>query len=290
MRLSVVIPTYNRKEILLECLRALDSQTLLKDRYEVLVVDNGSTDGTQQMLQAGLNRYQMNISFLNQPKRGPAAARNLGIQNARGDVLLLLGDDIIATKDLLAKHLEWHIRNPQENLALLGLITWIKEKKITLFMEWLEEGVQFDYPNIRDEDYTDYKHFYSSNVSLKKSFMTKYGIFDEDFPYASYEDSDLAYRLQLCGLKIYYLADLIAYHDHYTSIAASFRRMVKVGRSSKIFMSKHPELLRGKKIDKNSDIIKNLKSSLRCFLLRLLGKLIFMPVIKLGHYIGKIQK
>ncbi len=44
MRLSVVIPTYNRKEILLECLRALDSQTLLKDRYEVLVVDNGSTD------------------------------------------------------------------------------------------------------------------------------------------------------------------------------------------------------------------------------------------------------
>src|SRR5947209_12797417 len=103
---SIVVPTYNRRASLERLLRALDEQTYPFDRFEVIVIDDGSDDGTPEQLQALTTRYQLRV--LGQPHQGPAAARNMGVSNAEAPLILFLDDDVVPTRDLIAVHIATH--------------------------------------------------------------------------------------------------------------------------------------------------------------------------------------
>src|SRR5579862_8396835 len=103
--LSIVIPTYNRQPVLLKALDAYLHQSASSRISELLIVDDGSTDNTAATVQAFISRASFPVRYLSQPNRGPAAARNRGIRESHGDLILFTDSDIIPHHDLVAQHL-----------------------------------------------------------------------------------------------------------------------------------------------------------------------------------------
>ena len=93
--ISVVIPTYNRAPELETCLTALAAQTLSPDQFEVLVIDDGSSDSTSSLLETLSSGNPMDLRYFVQPNEGPAAARNAGIEQAKGEWIAFTDDDCI---------------------------------------------------------------------------------------------------------------------------------------------------------------------------------------------------
>lgn len=240
MKLSVVIPTYNRKKTLEKCLKALSEQTYSKSEYEVLIVDDSSSDGTEFIIKEFCAAEQFPIRYFRQAHKGPAAARNYGITNAEGEIVLFLGDDIIAEPELLTRHADWHLKNPARNMALLGYVTWDPDLEITPFMRWLENGgPQFNFNELTDGAEADpCKSFYTCNISLKRKFLLENGLFDEDFPSAAFEDLELGGRLKGAGLKLFLDRKAAAWHHHYTSLKDACSRMVRIGELKRIMNRK----------------------------------------------------
>lgn len=243
MKISVVIPTYNRKDILIKALDALFEQTYPKDDFEIIVVDDGSTDGTEAVVSKRIVKSPVELKYFKQKNKGPAAARNLGIRNAKREIILFIGDDIISSPTLLEEHIRYHKQYLDEKVAVLGYVTWSKDIKVTPFIEWLgESGAQFGYKLIKDPENVLYRFFYTSNVSVKREFLLRHGLFDEDFPYAAMEDIELAYRLASKGLKIVYNNMAVGYHKHIIDQSSFVKRSELAGWSMAIFHQKYPEL------------------------------------------------
>lgn len=244
MEISVVIPSYNRKDILVKCLNALFEQTYPKDNFEIIVIDDGSTDGTEVSINGAMEESPIELKYFKQENKGPAAARNKGIQNASNEIILFLGDDIISSPTLLEEHSRLHMQYPENNTAVLGYVTWADDICVTPFMKWLEHGgPQFAF-NLIKKNIADYRFFYTANISLKREFLLKNGMFDEDFHYACYDDVELGYRLAKKGLKISYNKNAVGYHCHSTSLVEYEKRMFNTGKSLRLFLDKHPELIK----------------------------------------------
>lgn len=245
-RLSIIIPTYNRLEILKRCLRLLEEQSASRDSFEVLVVDDGSTDGTREYLESYVVASPLQARYFYQQNKKQGVARNLGAQHARGDLLMFIGDDILATPVLVEQHLAFHDRyNTNRNMAVLGYIRWAPDMKVTRFMNWVGEmGWQFGFSLIKDPMDLPFNFFYTSNISLPQQRFIDCGGFDEDFREYGWEDIELSLRLKERGLKIVYNPEALAYHFHPTSLASFCQRQMKVGYSALCFFNKHPEMER----------------------------------------------
>lgn len=237
--ISIIIPTRDRKAILAKTLESFLGQGYPKEKYEIIVVDDGSVDNTEELFTPE-GEYGVTVKYFRQPQRGPAAARNLGIKNAAGEIILIVNDDAIAEPGLIEEHINWHRRYPQEYIGVLGFLTWSKELEITPFMHWLEcGGPQFDYSQIQGIDAT-WKRFWACNVSLKKAFLLDAGLFNEEFPYAAWEDIELGYRLHLKGFKLVYNRKAAAYHYHQTTLESAKEQMVRHGRNAALLADKVP--------------------------------------------------
>ncbi|HVY79129.1 MAG TPA: glycosyltransferase [Solirubrobacterales bacterium] len=241
--LSVVIPTKDRAEALARTLDALEAQRADGASLEVVVVDNGSSEGTTEQIRAREGRSTLPIRLLEQPEGGPAAARNAGVAAASGEVLLFLGDDTEpAGGGLLRAHLDLHAARPEPTYGILGRITWTPRKPVTPFMRWLENGgPQFHYCDLEAGPVDAANYFYSSHASLKRSFFEQVGGFDERFPTAAVEDTELGVRLADAGLELDYHPELLVLHDHPTTPEQSLRRSIAVGRSAALYNRLRPE-------------------------------------------------
>src|SRR5450759_669360 len=118
MKVSIVIPTYNRRSVLTQTLPTVFGQDFSPDDYEVIVVVDGSSDGTVEMLRTYTPRCAFRV--LEQVNRGPAVARNNGLAVARGDLVLFLDDDIRCEQDLIRQHVMSH--DNSERLVIHGPI------------------------------------------------------------------------------------------------------------------------------------------------------------------------
>ena len=245
-RVSVVVPTYNRKDALHKCLRALERQTILPQEFEVLVVDDGSSDGTRAMVEAQHVPYK--LSYHHQTNQGPGAARNEGIQLATGELVLIIGDDILADERLLEEHLVSHATRPSPGAAVLGHIDWPPEMERSAVMDFVcgESSLQFAYSFIPKLNTLDFRFFYTSNISAKRQFLLDAaadGIrFDPHFRHAAFEDSEYALRLQKRGLEIHYAAKALAFHDHWMDLDSFSQREFVVGKMAVVFYRKHPQI------------------------------------------------
>jgi glycosyltransferase involved in cell wall biosynthesis len=244
MNITVIIPSQNRHLLLAKSLKALAHQELVPE-YEVVVVDDGSTDKTKELVRSFIDSYPVPLRYHYQDHRGPAAARNIGITDARGDVLVIIGDDTIpASNQFLFQHLHWHRDIYSDaNFAVLGRATWPPELHISPYMRWLENGgPQFAYYRLKHASPVGYRHFYTCNISLKRSFLDG-ELFNEEFPSAAYEDLEYGYRLEKRGLNLVYNKDALVFHDHEVYLRPySSHRAFAAGRSRVLLHKLHPEL------------------------------------------------
>ncbi len=238
--LSVIIPTYNREKVLAKVLEAYLAQSSPTLIHELLVVDDGSADGTELMVREFSRRSPFPIRYLRQSNKGPAAARNLGIREARSSLVLFTDSDIVPERDLVRQHLEWHKANPQIGAAVLGYVTWPPEIKATPFMRWYgEDGALFRYRSLRGSRRAIGCHFfYTCNLSLKTEFLRTCGQFDEDFKSAAYEDLELGYRLNKLGLQLLYNSAAIGYHYQHFSFEEACRKRLANRGAALVFFQK----------------------------------------------------
>lgn len=225
--ISVIIPTYNRLEKLKKTLECFGRQTLAKKYFEIIVVDDGGSDGTKDFMVDFQKSADLNLKYAYLEHGGAGAARNFGLEKAMFPIVLFCGDDTFPDKNLLENHIASHQR--KKNTAVLGLALWDKSEEVTDFMRWLApSGPQFHYSTIKDPSDAGFSHFYTCNISLEKKwfFLEK---FDEHFDCA-FEDVDLGLRLEKRGLKIIYEPKAKVFHSHFYDEESFGQRMERVGR------------------------------------------------------------
>lgn len=239
MKLSVIIPTHNRADVLEICLERITRQEGVD--FEVIVVDDGSEDHTAKVVATFKD-----VIYIKQKASQQGVARNKGAKKTTGDILLFIGDDIFVEPGFLMQHMNIHIKNPDEEVVVLGYTTWDPLLEITPYMEFLESsGWQFAY-HLLQPGFTDhpepYKFFYTSNISLKKSLFDKEK-FSTKFTEYGWEDIELGYRLwDKHGMRLYYEPDAIALHHHLIPESTLGKRMRTVGRSAVKFEKLQPKV------------------------------------------------
>lgn len=239
---SVVVPTFNRLADLKRVLRALcDQAASLPSPCQIVIVDDGSTDGTGDWLDS--HASELGVLVLHQDNAGPARARNRGVEESEGDVVLFLGDDTVPQPGWLHEHLEVHrVGATQKTIAVLGY-TAFPADETSPFLRWINEyGAQFGYALIDDPTDVPFNFFYTSNISLPRRSFEDLGGFREDFPAAAWEDIEFAYRAMASGLSLRYNPRARVVHHHRIRVATFCERQQKSGRSAAIFAGLHPEL------------------------------------------------
>lgn len=234
--LSVVIPTFNRRETLAVVLPLLARQTLPAEQYELLLCDSGSTDGTLELV---AELAIPNLRHIRPAEnRGRSGARNAGIREARGEFVLFTDADILPSPDLLEQHLRLHRARP--HCAVVGL-----EVQVDTVAE---------YEAVRDNPYDKGRHmhgrtdkqmswlfFLTGNASAPRQGLLDVGLFDENFTVYGHEDLELGYRLQKAGYPILYNAAAVNYHWHPVSFEEKCDKMRHSGVATRRFYNKHQD-------------------------------------------------
>jgi GT2 family glycosyltransferase len=242
LELSVVIPTYRRHDALRRTVAALEDQTVSPDRFELIVVDDPNDDDPAAVGAALASPDRpFSVRQLHREVAGVAAARNVGWRAATAPLVLFLGDDILASRDLIAEHLAWHTRQPEPEVAVLGNVRWADELPRTPLMLWLDDGIQFDYGWLEHKP-AGWGHFYTANVSIKRMMLERTGGFDQErFPFG-YEDTDLGYRLAEAGLRLLYNRSARAEHLHQPTLEEWAGRMQSIARAERTWIDLHPDM------------------------------------------------
>lgn len=239
MKFSIIIPTFNRKESLISVLKSIEAQTFPKDGFEVLVIDDGSSDGTKEAVEAFKKSSSLDLNYFFQLNSGPARARNLGIEKSQGEIILFCGDDTIFDPKLLINHALVYQREKEDRMAVLGIALWSETDQVNDFMKFISPaGPQFHFNTIKNVNAAGWFHFYTCNISVLRSALGDLR-FDTDYPYAAFEDIDLGWLLAKRGLKIFFNRQAIVYHSHFYEPRQFYERMINVGRSFVIFSEKH---------------------------------------------------
>jgi glycosyltransferase involved in cell wall biosynthesis len=235
--LSVIVPTRNRKDILENTIILLESQSLDKSLFEVIVVDDGSEDGTDvymNELSTPLSLKYFRMDFL-----GASHARNVGLKNAVGEYVIFLGDDVHPFQNLLEIYYEKFIHN-EERTFFIGKTIWAKHLLKYSFIRYLENNsqAQFRFSSIKDKNNVPPHYFNTANSGIPLKFLISCGLFDENL--TLYEDTELAMRLSKLGLRLIYLDNAIAYHNHHVTLESYMERQIIAGENAFLCTVKDP--------------------------------------------------
>ena len=232
---SIVIPTYNRLHTLKKCIAAIEKQGYPKEKFELIVVNDGSADGTEGFLEEYQKDTKLNFKYFNQVNTGPAAARNIGIKNAEGYIIILIGDDMIMGPEFVENHIDFHQVWPQISHACLGFIDWSQDIALNTIMDLItskDGGQQFCWHIIEEQDPDNiiWSVFWSSNISFKRNFSLTHGLFNADFfKHAMWEDVELGYRLSRAGLILHFRKTVKVFHEHFITFESFAKRQRMVG-------------------------------------------------------------
>jgi glycosyltransferase involved in cell wall biosynthesis len=234
--LSVVIPTYRKKDLLASTLNSLCAQTYSHELFEVVVVDDCSEDGTSEFLQGVETPFRVR-ALRHETNRGRAAARNTGVTAAEGDLVVFLDDDMRTDPRFLAAHVRFH--DTHTNAAAIGNAVTAPELGDSLLFRYIDSrGVH----KLRTGARSPARYFVTNNASVARRALNEAGLFDEAFRSYGFEDTELAFRLEeRAGVSFWYLKDAVAQHIHYHSIDQFLEKRRIAARSSLSYLlRRHP--------------------------------------------------
>ena len=238
---SVVIPTYNRAARLRRVLAALVSQTYPRSCYEIVVVSDGSTDGTDEMLR---EQPPTEVAFAAQSNAGPAAARNRGVEMASGTLLLFIDDDVIATPSLVERHVERH-REGGEGQVVIGPMATPPDVELSPWVQWEQTMLYRQYRAMVQGVYDPTpRQFYTGNASVARDAVVAAGGFDTRFRRA--EDIELAYRLEEAGLRFTFDPHAVGHHHAERSFASWLQNAYDYGMCDALFAARARSPLGGR--------------------------------------------
>jgi GT2 family glycosyltransferase len=226
---SVIIPAYNAGATIDDCLGALASQTVPRESYEVLVVDDGSVDDTRSRVRA-----HDGVRLLRQAHAGPAAARNLGAEEAQGEILLFTDSDCVPARDWVAQ-----MAAPFRDDNVAG----VKGAYLTDQQEIVARFVQIEYEDKYDhmsrEAFIDFVDTYAAGY--RRQLFLSSGGFDTSFPLASVEDQEFSFRLAGRGYRMVFVPQARVHHlDHARTLGAYWRKKFKIGYWKVLVTRRHP--------------------------------------------------
>lgn len=214
---SVIIPSYNSEALISQCLEKILDQSYPQDHYEVIVVDNASTDKSPAIIKT------FPVKYLHESRKGPSAARNAGIRQARGEYLLFIDSDCIAEKNLIRNHILAHLKWREKDPAVRvvgGGIRGINKNYWALcdnFCSWYQ-----NHPDL--EPRIEARHLPTANLSVDRRILEKVGCFDEALRYG--EDLMFCQKVIESGYKIFFEPQAFLYHVNRTS----FKHFMKHAR------------------------------------------------------------
>lgn len=239
--LSVILCTYNRIETLKHSLATYQEQTAA-GRFELIVVNDGSTDGTRELLDE--MEFEVPTRVVHRPNGKLAAARNTGIEAARGRILLFVNDDTLAFPDMIEQHLAMHAEQGDRSVAVLGTFEQPAAALDDAMTRCLEESdLVFRYGDMSHGEAYDYNRFWTCNVSVEAERVHAAGGFDESFQHYGAEDIDLGVRLAELGVEVVYNDRARAHHEHIIDFDAFRRRSRLVAKAFVRLFTKHPKCL-----------------------------------------------
>ena len=240
MKVSVVTPTHDKVDLLRRTLSSLERQDLDPRGFQVVVVDDGSTDATPEFLDGYRPPFAFRVVRLTQ-NRGRAAARNRGLEAADGDLVVFLDDDMELVPSFLRAHLELHER--EERVAGVGNVVNHPEITAAPIDRYMStRGAQ----KIRNRGPLPWKYFSTNNASVKRRDLDAVGGFDERFVHYGFEDLELAWRLQEeRGIRFRFVKEARSFHIHPHSLEEVLEKKTLCGRSSLPYLfAKHPRTKR----------------------------------------------
>ena len=240
MILSVIIPTYNKAALLARTLAALEAQELPGQQWEIVVVDDGSQDGTAQLLAEGAAVADSRLRPVSPGRNcGRAVARDLGLQAARGTYVLFLDDDIVVPPGLLAAHLE--LLGGRADTGTIGYA--VTEAALV-------DGPHFYYLDSRAvaklaPGPAPSRYFVTQNAAVPRAALIAAGGFDKDFAGYGFEDMDVGFRLEdRAGLSFQALKQPVPVHVHHHSLDEYFAKKRECGALSLPYLARqHPQRL-----------------------------------------------
>jgi len=236
MLISVVIPTYNRLPILIKCLNALENQFFIENphNYEILIVDDGSTDGTTDWLKNNIDIFP-HLRLLQQSHGGPAMGRNLGVNNSKGDLIVFIDSDLIVDKFFLSNHVD----------SLTSAWKKLGNRKCFTYGSVINTS-NFDNPNSESFKLQDlsWAYFATGNVAIDKKVLEISGLFDTSFQLYGWEDLELGERLRNMGVKLIKCPKAIGYHWHPALALDQIPHLIQIekerAKMGLVFYQKHP--------------------------------------------------
>jgi glycosyltransferase involved in cell wall biosynthesis len=237
-KVSVVIPTFDRADLVAGTIDRIEHQTVSRESYDVLVIDNNSSDHTQSVLVQKAVRYP-NLRLFSQRKRGAAATRNVGIREATGDIILFIDDDIQAEPNLIEAHLEYHAANP--NSSIIGSVASPWDTVTDPFLRYLRDRAIFNPYSIACGP-MDFSYYHTGNVSTHRKLLLDVGGFNEEFFFYGMEDIELGYRLEKNGCRMIHGSSAKAVHRYFPTYAHFIERCQQAGYSLGKLVELHPEL------------------------------------------------
>ncbi len=225
--ISVIIPAYNAAQTLGECLDALRKQTVPREAYEVIVVDDGSTDETHLVAQSGGARV------IRQDNSGPAAGRNAGIATSKGDLILFTDADCVPAADWIERMVE-----PLADPEISGSKGVYRTRQSSLAARFIQVEYEDRYDHTARQQYVDFIDTYAAGY--RRRLLVDMGGFSTGFPLASVEDQELSFRLAEAGHRMVFCPGAIVFHRHPESWIRYARRKFKIGYWKTLVLHLHP--------------------------------------------------
>lgn len=268
MDISIIIPNYNRKDSLRQCLESFFNQDYPQENFEIIVVDDGSSDGTEQMLKE-LSKERPNLRYFSQSHKGPAAARNLGIKYAKADIIGFTDNDCILKSDWIRKMVSAH--RLEDGVMATGGLTRVNPYNIkAVVSQSLSDGAIKTTINGKSEII----FFPTCNVSFKKNYLNGEE-FNELFPLPAGEDLEFSWRLYKKGNRFLHRQDIEIFHNCHPNFKSFLRQAYMYGRGN--FLVQH--------IHKGHPLLKELKTGKISFWVATLINIIKIP--RFSYLLGK---
>jgi GT2 family glycosyltransferase len=234
LSISVIIPTHNRADALALTLERLSKQNF-SGAWEVIVVNNNSTDGTEAVVMNWVRGFPVRLKLIHEKKPGPAAARNEGAKLAEGKYLLFMDNDILTEKDFIDRHFARLIENP--GCWIVGQFPNLPQQEETVFGRYKRHL----FPVEINDQLVIVDGITGQGTSMPRSDFERLAGFDEQFFVASGEDRELAMRAISVGIRILYDSSIIALHNDWagTNIRDYCRRQRIYTQTEPLFAVKY---------------------------------------------------